>query len=82
MEFVCDAMSIPTDPDTVYEAIAYNDALAYAVARCILLADPKPLPAVGNQDAAWDCYQRNWRPGAPSTVRWAVAYPQAMAVLK
>jgi hypothetical protein len=67
---------------TVFEAIAWNDALAYAVGRLALWADPHPLPAVGDINVAWDVYTRVWRPGKPSRDRWSVVYLQALSVIK
>lgn len=79
---VCDLYAAPTDIPTLFEAIAWHDPIAYTVARLALWMDPAPLPAIGNIDAAWDCYIKNWRPGAPSRDRWNVVYPQALAVIK
>lgn len=76
---VGDLCSIDVDTSaTVFEAIAWNDTLAYAVARLALWSDPHPLPVAGDIEGAWSTYLRVWRPGKPSRDRWSVVYPQAM----
>ncbi len=35
-------------------------------ARLLLWTDAKPLPAIGDEQGAWDYYLRNWRPGKPT----------------
>jgi hypothetical protein len=73
---------VPSDYDTVYEALAWHDRLACAFARLLLWTDPRPLPALGDHDASWDYYLRNWRPGAPHPESWATVYDQARAVIR
>ena len=47
--------------------------------NCLLLwTDPRPLPRIGEVQAAWDYYIRNWRPGKPHPKSWAPLYAQAM----
>ena len=77
---ICTALCIPPGLDTVFEAIAWNDALAYCLARLNLLLDPAPLPAIGERDAAWETYRRVWRPGKPAPDRWEAAYETAVQV--
>lgn len=79
---VCEQHSIPTDEDTIFEAIAWHDPLAYAVARLGLWMDPNPLPAIGDVLNAYNTYLRVWRPGKPSWMRWQTVYPAALAVVK
>lgn len=75
---VGNALSIDVSASsTVFEAIAWNDTLAYTVARLALWADPHPLPVAGDIDGAWATYLRTWRPGKPSRDRWSLVYPQA-----
>lgn len=78
---VCGLYSIPTSLTSMFEALAWNDQLAYAVARLALWMDPQALPAIGDIDSAWETYLRVWRPGKPSRERWNSIYPQAVAVL-
>lgn len=79
---VCAAQDVTCDPVTVFEAMAWNDTLACAMARLLLWQDPKPLPAVGDRDAGWTYYLRNWRPGAPHPETWAGLYDQSLAAIK
>jgi hypothetical protein len=63
-------------------ATAAHDNLAVGFARLLLWSDPAPLPSVGDEEAAYGYYIRNWRPGAPSRERWSQVYPQALAAIK
>lgn len=62
----------------VNEALASDDVLACAFARLLLFTDPRPLPALGDAQAAWDYYIRNWRPGKPHRHTWDALYDQAL----
>lgn len=74
--------SIASDLDTIFEAIAWHDPLAYAVGRIGLFMDPSSLPAIGDEDGSWDVYLRVWRPGKPSRARWMSVYPQSVKVMQ
>ena len=76
----CAALEIPCDLDTVYEAIAWNDSLAYALARLLLWTDPAPLPGIGDSTGALMYYERLWRPGKPDAARWATRYAEAFHI--
>lgn len=71
---VCDALDIPCDDSTVYEAMAWNSGLSCSMARLLLFTDAAPLPPVGAVQAGWDYYYRNWRPGAPHPEVWPDKY--------
>jgi hypothetical protein len=73
-------LEIPLGLDWVWEAVAWNDTLAYAVARLALLLDPEPLPAIGDEAASWATYVKNWRPGVPRLETWAERYTAAVAL--
>lgn len=77
---ICDALSIPSDAPTVYEAIAWSDHLAVAMARLLLFTDPAPLPS--DEAGGWDLYARLWRPGRPGPDRWAGNFEAASAAVK
>lgn len=66
----------------VWNAIENDDVLASVLARLGYLADPQPLPEVGNVDAAWLCYLRNWRPGKPHPEKWPALYARVRAYLQ
>lgn len=59
-----------------------GDNLAVAFARLLLWSDPAPLPALGEQDACWSYYERNWRPGKPGPDRWPANYQAAMTAVQ
>ena len=82
LKAVCDSLYIPFDQSTVFEAMAWNDVLAAAMARLLLWSDAADLPAVGDVNGAWAYYQRNWRPGAPHPDLWPARYGTAMGLVK
>lgn len=67
---------------SVNEALAADDVLACAFARLLLFTDPRPLPPLGNAQAAWDYYVRNWRPGKPHRHTWDALYAKALAAVR
>jgi hypothetical protein len=76
----CAEQFIPWDAGDLFEAVAWNDPLAYALARLLLWTDPHPLPALGDQIGALMCYDRLWRPGKPDATRWTSRYAEALAI--
>ena len=79
MVSICATLDVPTT--SVWTAVQYNDALACAVARLCLWADPAPLPAWGDAVGAYNYYVANWKPGRPDQTRWAGAYATAVATV-
>jgi len=75
---VCAALDIPSDENTVYEAMAWSDHLATSMARFNLWLAPGALPAVGREDDAYNYYVRQWAPGKPDKSRWHPNYEAAM----
>lgn len=61
---VCEHFAIPKTPTMCWRAVEDNDVLAACFARLLLWTDPKPMPAVGDAEGAFDLYLRTWRPGA------------------
>jgi len=79
---VCAARRLAsTLSSVVWDELATDDVLAFAFGRLLLMTDPKRLPALGEVDAAWDCYQRNWRPGKPRPEHWPANYAAALAAV-
>ncbi|WP_428659478.1 hypothetical protein [Reyranella sp.] len=78
---VCAACDVTFDAATVFEAMAWHDMLACAMARLLLWSDPAPLPAAGDKDAGWQYYLRTWRPGLPHPESWAGVYDRAFAAI-
>lgn len=70
-------------PDEIcHEAVAYNDALACVFARLLLWTIPRALPAIGDENQAWDQYIEAWRPGKPHRSRWSDNYHQAREIVE
>ena len=82
LQAVCDYLEIPYNQTDVFEAMAWNDALAASMCRLLLWQDPAPLPAVGDVQSGWDYYQRNWRPGAPRPDAWPGYYATAVGLIE
>lgn len=61
---ICDHFDVIPDANHCWRAIEENDVLAACFARLLLWTDPKPIPAVGDAEGAFDLYLRTWRPGA------------------
>ena len=76
---LCAKFNVQPDPAAVWAALALpqNDCLACGLARYIYLADPTPLPAVGDVNGGWQYYIRNWRPGEPKPLTWPGLYATA-----
>ncbi|PNG11857.1 hypothetical protein [Stutzerimonas stutzeri] len=75
---VCRARSVIATETAVYAALEHDDVLAAAFARLLLWTDPKPLPAICDEQGAWDLYSRAWRPGKPHRHTWSALYEQAL----
>lgn len=63
---VCLLLAVAPVESDVYAGLVADDLLACAFARLTLWADPRPLPPLDDEEGAWQCYLRNWRPGAYS----------------
>ena len=61
---VCRLRGISATVDAVYNRLHADDVLAAAFARLLLWSSPRALPAVGQEQGAFDFYLREWRPGA------------------
>jgi len=60
----CRKLGVPATVDAVYNALHANDVLAGVFIRLLLWTNPNALPAVGQEEAAFQLYLREWRPGA------------------
>lgn len=78
IRLVCAALDIPADASTVFEAMAWNDHLAVAMARLNLWLVRGALPKEGDQDSAWNYYLNQWRPGKPHPAAWPANYQAAL----
>lgn len=61
---LCSARAVAPVASDMYFAVATDDVFAAGIARLALWCDPHPLPALGDQDAAFETYIRVWGPGA------------------
>lgn len=77
---VCVSRRLPAvSTSVVWDELSTDDVLAFAFGRLLLLTDPQPLPAPGDEDGAWAYYLRCWRPGKPHASRWPANYQAALA---
>lgn len=78
---VCQLRAVAPVESDVYAALLTDDLLACAFARLLLYSDSASLPAVGDIQASWAYYQRNWRPGKPHPDLWPSHYIAAQAAV-
>lgn len=78
-EAVCASLIVVPQPAACWRALEGNDVLSVAFARLLVLTDPETLPI--EQDAAWDCYLRLWRPGKPHPDVWPDNWKLAQATV-
>jgi hypothetical protein len=75
---MCDRLGIAFDRETIWNAIEYQDALAFGFGRLLLFTDAKPLPVIADPAGAWAYYLRNWRPGKPHPEEWPAHHAAAV----
>lgn len=78
---LCQSLAVQFDRAAIFQAMEFNDTLAFGLGRLLLYTDPKALPEIGNAQAAWDLYQRVWRPGKPHRQTWDELYNIAATVV-
>lgn len=79
---LCEQFDVLATEAAVYWALTENDELAAGFARLLLWTDPMRLPAIGDEQGAWDYYVRNWRPGKPHRDRWGEHYAAAVQAVQ
>lgn len=79
---VCQSRGIMPTVQSVYARMLEDDLLGCAFARLLLYTDPAPLPKLGQREAAWAYYVRNWRPGKPHPGTWPTLYSDALAEMR
>jgi hypothetical protein len=85
---VCLIRGVPFDRDAIHRVLALDHVFAAAFARLLLWTDRAALPPLGDFDAAFAYYLRNWRPGAfkrdPRGVeaRFRRKYAEAIAFMR
>jgi len=75
---LCQSRAVAVWPTDMWLAATTDDLFACCIARLILWCDPWPLPAIGDADDAWLCYQKNWEPGHPRPADWPANYRAAL----
>lgn len=78
---VCQKLGIAFDSSVIMDALAKEgslDRMDFAFGRLLLWTEPKPLPKVGDEKAAWYYYEGIWRPGRPRPESWHRWYQIAM----
>lgn len=78
---ICDMRGIDTVPVLIHDQLANDDVLAACFARLLLWTDAEPLPAIVDQEAGWQYYLRNWRPGRPRPADWPRNHSAAASVV-
>lgn len=77
---VCAALGVTPTLAGIFDALPTQcDVLDAALARLLYWTDPFSLPALGDEQGAWDLYLRTWRPGKPHRKTWDALYAQALA---
>lgn len=74
LRLLCRERDCNFDARQIWGRLEDDDVLAAGVARLLLFTDRKPLPAIGEEKAAWEYYERNWRPGKPHPETWPELY--------
>lgn len=69
---LCAAVGVSFNETSVWNYLAFprGDRLAACLARLLLFTDAAPLPDADDDDATYDCYERNWRPGKAKPDAW------------
>lgn len=69
---ICMVENITFSSVEIWKAMALeaHDGFSAAMARLLLWSDAHALPDPEDDDATFDYYKRNWRPGKPDDIRW------------
>jgi hypothetical protein len=81
-ERLCAEIGLKPDLHLLWDALPHSELLQAGLARLLLWSDPRPLPALGDREGAWQYYLRNWRPGKPAHGRWDAAYDGAAELVR
>lgn len=75
MRSLCVDFNVGTTPQTLWEAMRYNDIVAAIAARLLIYTLPHKLPLTAAD--GWAQYTAAWRPGKPHPETWADAWALA-----
>jgi hypothetical protein len=78
---LCAVRDVAPTSAAVWAAMEHDDVLGAGFARLLLLTDIGKLPKIGDAEAGWATYIKNWRPGKPHKDTWATAYANARTEL-
>jgi hypothetical protein len=78
---LCAVRDVEPTAAAVWAAMEHDDVLGAGFARLLLLTDMGRLPKIGDAEAGWATYIKNWRPGKPHKNTWATAYANARTEL-
>ena len=79
---LCISRRCPHTISDVWSRLEFDDVLACGVARLLLWSDPLRLPAIGDQQGAWNLYaNRTWLPGKPHRQTWDGYYQKSIEAL-
>lgn len=85
---LCQDRGVAATETAVFDRLDEDDVLAAGFGRMLLWTDPKALPEIGDEEAAWQTYLFNWRPGAAKRqydelrAKWARNYAVAVEQVK
>lgn len=79
MRAICGAYNIEPTEQALWEAMRYQDIVAAAAARLLVLTLPDALPRT--QEQGWSQYIEAWRPGKPHPKTWAGHWATAGATV-
>lgn len=68
MTKICDLFNVKPEPMALWEAMRYNDIVAAAAARLLVLTLPHAIPETAGD--GWSQYLEAWRPGKPHPETW------------
>jgi hypothetical protein len=69
MRYICALYSVEPTEQALWEAMRYQDIVAAAAGRLLILTLPSALPTTPEQ--GWAQYLSAWRPGKPHPETWA-----------
>jgi hypothetical protein len=81
MHDICGRRGIDFNATAIWNASENDDVLAAAAARLLLFTDPRKLPVLGDEKAAWNLYMRVWRPGKSHPEKWPKNYAAALLLI-
>lgn len=74
---LCGTVGIAATQGAVYDRLL-DRRISPFMARLDTWCDPRALPTYGDQQATWEMYMREWRPGRPHPAFWSRFYQAAL----